>query len=686
VKEGKALSDSNVTIDASYPLWPAPFSMVMPIWSQGEHLSPQRFRRSRGGEHTHIMEGHKPMMSLAAVDFTRVRLQDRFWAPRLETNRKVTLPIQYKHLRKTGRIDGIDPDHRPGDRTAHHIFWDSDVAKWMETAAYSLATHPDPELEAQLDEVIAKFAKLQTSEGYINSWFTAVEPEKRWTNLRDWHELYCAGHLMEAAVAHFRATGKRGFLDMMCRYADCIDSVFGTEEGKLRGYPGHEEIELALVKLYDVTGESRYLELAKYFVDQRGQQPHYYDEEARKRGDDPSKWTTERYRYNQSHLPVREQSEVAGHAVRAMYLYCGMADVARETADQSLVTACNTLWDDVCLKHLYITGGIGQSNRNEGFTFHYDLPEETAYCETCAAIGLVFWNHRLLQLHGEARFADCMERGLYNGTISGWSLSGDRFLYVNPLASTGNHHRQEWFGCACCPGNISRMLASVGQFVYSERDDSAWVHLYAEGEGRLQVGGRQVTITQQTDYPWDGTVKLELGLAGPLSFTLAMRIPGWCREVTIMLNGNPVDITFIVEKGYAKLTREWRDGDTIELCMAMPVERVRANPAVRQANGKVALQRGPVVYCLEEVDNPVAPLNRIALPRDSVLEARYDADLLGGVIVITGEAEAIKADSSQTWLYGTDVPQTESVQITAVPYAVWDNREPGQMLVWLREA
>ena len=625
------------------------------------------------------------MMNLTAVDFTRVTLRDCFWAPRLETNRKVTLPIQYEHLQKMGRIAGIDPEYKPGDRTAHHIFWDSDVAKWMETAAYSLATHPDPQLEAQLEEVIAKFAKLQRSDGYINSWFTAVEPEKRWTNLRDCHELYCAGHLMEAAVAHFKATGKRHFLDMVCRYADYIDSVFGTEEGKLRGYPGHEEIELALVKLWKATGERRYLNLAKYFVDERGRQPHYYDVEARRRGEDPEKRGPGRYRQNQSHMPVREQTEAVGHAVRAMYLYCAMADVARETGDRSLVAACETLWEDVCLGHLYITGGIGQSGSNEGFTFRYDLPEETAYCETCAAIGLVLWNHRMLQLHGDARFADVMERGLFNGTISGVSLSGDRFFYVNPLASLGNHHRQEWFRCACCPGNIPRLLARVGQFFYSESEESAWVHMYAEGEGRLRVGDREVTIRQQTKYPWDAHVRLELNLARPATFTLALRIPGWCRQASVTLNGTLVSMAGMMEKGYLKLNRQWQSGDTIELCLPMPVERVRANPAVRQANGKVAIQRGPVVYCLEEADNPVTPLSRIALPRSSALNARYDRDLLGGVVVITGEAEVIKADPSRKWLYDTRAPQTEPMRITAVPYAVWDNREPGQMLVWLRE-
>ena len=623
--------------------------------------------------------------NLQAVDFTQVTIKDRFWAPRLDINRTVTLPIQYEHLKKTGRIDSIDPDHKRGDRSAHHVFWDSDVAKWMETAAFSLADHPDPKLERQLDEVIALFAKLQQPDGYINSWFTKVEPDKRFTNLRDQHELYCAGHLIEAAVAHHKATGKRHFLDIMCRYADYIDSVFGTEEGKLRGYPGHQEIELALVKLYDVTGNERYLQLAKYFIDERGQEPHYFDIEARKRGEKPEDWWARNYRYNQSHLPVRKQTEVAGHAVRAMYLYCGMADVARKTGDESLIAACHTLWNNVCLHHLYITGGIGQSRQNEGFSFPYDLPEETNYCETCAAIGLALWNHRLLQLHGDSRYADCMERSLYNGTISGVSLSGDRFFYVNPLASLGDHQRQEWFGCACCPGNISRLVASIGQFIYSSGPDSVWVHLYAQGEGQLEINGQQLTIEQQTDYPWDGDVTLSFRMARPLRFTLALRIPAWCGQASVKINGTAVDIAAANEKGYVKLNRTWHSGDEVELSMAMPVERVRANPLVRQANGKIALQRGPLVYCLEEVDNPIVPLTRISLPSESTLEAQFEPNLLGGIAVITGEAQYVAADDSQERLYSLDPPSCKSMTITAVPYCVWGNRDQGQMLVWLRE-
>ncbi|HHW19427.1 MAG TPA: glycoside hydrolase family 127 protein [Firmicutes bacterium] len=624
--------------------------------------------------------------SLRPVDLTKVALKDSFWAPRLEINRQVTVKSIYKQLKDTGRLDSLDPDYKRGDRNAHHIFWDSDVAKWIEAASYTLALYRDPDLERQIDEAVDRFARLQRPDGYLNSWFTKVEPDKRWTNLRDKHEMYCAGHLMEAAVAYYRATGKKKFLDIVSRYADHIDSIFGPENGKLRGYPGHEEIELALVKLYRATGNERYLRLAKFFIDERGQQPHYYDAEAKRRGEDPS-WRN--YEYQQAHIPVRQQKKVVGHAVRAMYLYSGMADVARETGDNTLLEACKALWQDLTSKHLYITGGIGQTGQNEGFTFEYDLPEESAYCETCAAIGLVFWSHRMLQLEKDRRYADVMERALYNGTISGWSLSGDRFFYVNPLASRGDHHRQEWFRCACCPPNISRLVASLGNYIYSESDTEAWVHLYVQGEAELEVGGKKVRISQKTNYPWDGQVELTLEPESPQGFTVALRIPGWCRKAVLRVNGEEVDIASVTVAGYARVERVWQPGDKIFLDLSMPVERVKANPRVRALNGKVAIQRGPVVYCLEETDNRVKPLTRIILPKTSQLIAEYRQDLLGGVVVITSEAQ-IDCTDWEDELYQQEpleslTADTRPFRITAVPYCVWDNREPGEMTVWLRE-
>lgn len=412
------------------------------------------------------------------IPFINVSIEDIFWEPRQRANREHTIPIEYQQCRDTGRIDAFRLSWKPGMKPVPHIFWDSDIAKWIEAASYSLANHPDPQLDALLDEVISLITFAQQPDGYLNTHFTVVEPEKRWTNLRDQHELYCAGHMIEAGVAHYQGTGKHTLLDVVCRYADHIASIFGTQPGQKRGYPGHEEIELALVKLYHVTGEKRYLDLSQYFIDERGKQPYYYDLEAVARGDDPKAYWAKTYAYMQAHIPVRRQNEVVGHAVRAMYLYSAMADLANETGDNSLLEACRTLWQDVCLRKMYITGGIGPSRLNEGFTNPYDLPNETAYAETCAAVGLVFWNQRMLQFDCDSRYADIMERALYNGVISGVSLSGELFFYENPLASLGNYHREPWFDCACCPPNIARRLASLGHYIYSQKDDEAVAPLY----------------------------------------------------------------------------------------------------------------------------------------------------------------------------------------------------------------
>ncbi len=565
-----------------------------------------------------------------------------------------------------------------------HIFWDSDVAKWLEAASYSLATHPDPVLETQVDEVINLIAGAQQPDGYLNTYFTVVEPEKRWTNLRDWHELYCAGHLIEAAVAHFEATGKRVLLDMMCRYTDYIDTVFGTAPAKKHGYPGHEEIELALVKLYRVTGEKRYLQLSEYFVNERGRQPHYFDREARQRGEDPAAYHHETHEYSQAHLPVREQHEVVGHAVRAMYLYSAMADLARELHDQSLFDTDRRLWDHLCTTRLYITGGLGPSRHNEGFTRDYDLPNETAYAETCAAIGFVFWNHRMLQLDCDARYADMLERALYNGVLSGVSLDGHRFFYENPLASLGMHHREKWFRVACCPPNIARLLASLGQYIYAANDTDLAVHLYIQSTAQITVGGREVTVQQETTYPSNGTITLRLRIDEPSTFGLRLRIPGWCRNAQLKVNGETFDIASHVEQGYVRVERIWQSGDRVELELAMPVERMYAHPNVRQDAGCVALQRGPLVYCLETADNNV-PLHRIVVPRTAELASQFEADMLGGVTIVRGE---VLIENDTDWvgrLYRSWPNSLLSRAISAIPYYVWDNRQPGEMRIWLRE-
>ena len=565
-----------------------------------------------------------------------------------------------------------------------------------------------------VEEVASLIAGAQQPDGYLNVYFTVVRPEMRWANLGMWHELYCAGHLIEAAIAYHQATGKRKLLDAVCRYADHIDSQFGP--GKREGCPGHQEIELALVKLYRATGEQRYRDLARFFLDQRGSSPSFFQreldaldpEDSRMNrhflgeGDvfDPrrsaelardilARTSTEHALIGRlalwAHLPVREQSEVVGHAVRAMYMYCAMADVAAETEDAAMLRACERLWKSVCERRMYVTGGIGPSSHNEGFTSDYDLPNASAYAETCAAIGLVFWNHRLLQLECDGRYADVMERALYNGAVGGVSLDGETFFYVNPLESRGDAHRQPWFSVSCCPPNIARLVASVGQYVYSESRSAACVHLYVQGRGELDLGGRKVMIEQKTGYPWKEKVTIAVRPQKAAEFTLALRIPGWCRAPRAKLCGRSLRLAPLVTKGYARIRRRWNPGDTIELTLPMPAERVEANPAVDADAGRVALQRGPLIYCLEEVDNG-ANLNDLVLPREAKLSARFDRNRLGGVVVIRGRARRMDRASWKRALYRFAGSGRRSVTLEAVPYCVWDNRAPGEMLAWIREA
>ena len=622
-----------------------------------------------------------PSAELRPLAWKDVTIEDRFWAPRQKTNREVTMPHVYRMCKETGRIDALRLQWKAGDPNPPHIFRESDVGKWVEAAAYSLATHPDDQLDKLADEVIDLFAGAQQGDGYLNAHYTVVEPGRRWTNLRDCHELYCAGHLIEAAVAHFQATGKRKLLDVLCRYADHIDSVFGPEEGKKRGYCGHEEIELALVKLYRATGNGRYLKLGKYFIDERGRQPHYYNLEAAQRGEDPKRYSAKDYSYSQAHIPLRQQSEVVGHAVRAFYCYSGMADIAALTGDAELLSACKRLWKDLTRHKLYITGGIGPSKHNEGFTQQYDLPNQSAYAETCAAIALVFFAHRMLQVEADARYADVMEQALYNGVLSGVSLDGAKFFYVNPLASAGGHHRQDWFGCACCPPNVARLLASLGSYVYSAAPGAAYVHLYVAGKATATVDGQELTLLQETDYPWDGDVKITLRLPRAAKLDLMLRVPGWCRQHKATLNGKPV--AGAIAKGYLRLRREWKDGDVVKLSLAMPVERVAAHPSVIDDVGKVALQRGPIVYCLEQCDN-AAPVRSVVLPDKAKLTARRNGRKLGGIVEITGPALAPAPKAWKSALYlRADQARLRPVTIKAVPYCLWDNRRPGAMTVWL---
>lgn len=638
---------------------------------------------------------------LDVIPWKNVDITGGFWAQRQQTNSDRTIPAISHQMKITGRLDAWHLDWKPG-QVVPHIFWDSDAGKWIEAAAYSLAKHPDPELEQLVDETIDLIEKAQQPDGYLNIYYTAVEPQNRWTNLRDRHEMYDAGHLIEAAVAYAQATGKDKLLKVLQRYADHIDRMFGPKADQKHGYPGHPELELALARLYAQTSDDRYLALSKYFVDERGRQPHYFDLEAQARGEDPKNFWAKNYRYCQAHIPIREQTEACGHSVRAAYLYSGVADVAAETDDRELATVMRRLWDDLTQHQMYVTGGLGPAHTNEGFTFAYDLPNETAYAETCASVALCFWAQRMFKLDPDRRYIDVMERALYNGVLAGVSYEGDTFFYANPLASFPNvnpfeqwsgitsekfYRRSEWFTCSCCPPNLARIVASVGAYFYTSSADTVYVHLYNDNRASLDVAGTPVQIEQKTDYPWDGKIDLTLTVDRPTRFNLALRVPGWCRDYRLEVNGAAVSLS--LTQGYAVLSREWKTGDVVTLTLAMPVERVAPHPEIRQDAGCVALQRGPIVYCLEEVDNGPRLAN-VVLPRDAQLSAGFDPALFDGVGVITGEGFG---DEPASWpegaLYAAESSLTyaqTSMTIKAIPYSFWCNRQPGEMRVWIRES
>jgi uncharacterized protein len=607
---------------------------------------------------------------LHAVPFNQVDVRDSFWAPRQETNRLASIPVNLAMLEKSGNIKNMELAAE-GAKSGFTgpVFMDSDLYKALEAASYSLTTHPDADLERKLDELIAKIGRAQQPDGYLNTYFTVKEPDKRWTNLRDWHELYCAGHLFEAAVAYFQATGKREFLQIATKLADNIDSVFGP--GKRMGYPGHPEIELALVKLSQVTGEKRYFNLARFFIENRGRR--FYAEE--------HKTPLDRYdgSYWQDDVPICDHTNIKGHAVRAAYLLSGATDVAAETGDRALLRMIQRVWRNTAEKNMYITGGIGPSAHNEGFTTDYDLPNLTAYQETCASVALAQWNHRLALLYGDSRYADVFERSLYNGVLAGVSLDGTRFFYVNPLESMGNHHRSPWFGCACCPPNVARTLASLGGYAYATSDSALWVNLFIQGSATAKVSGKQVKVEVVTEYPWHGQVLLKPRLEGSARFDLRLRVPGWCRGATVKVNGENAQAK--TDRGYLVLSRDWRTGDEVELNLPMPIERVAANPNVKQNANRLAIQRGPLVYCVEACDQP-EPISSLYLPAAAKLEARRDPQLLGGVVVIQGAA-AVAPEMDWTRTLYRSLPASTPAPLTAIPYYAWDNRKAGHMQVWL---
>jgi uncharacterized protein len=642
------------------------------------------------------------------VPFTSVRLADAFWAPRIETNRAVTIPVAFQQCERTQRvynferaaavlrgetIDDLAPPPYPFD--------DTDLYKVIEGAAYTLSVVPDPKLDAYVDGLIAKIAAAQEPDGYLYTTRT-INPKAphRWAGTERWqlerddsHELYNLGHLFEAAVAHHLATGKRSLLDVALKAADLLVATFGP--GKRSTWPGHQITEMALVRLYRVTGNDKYLDLAKFLVDERGPGP------------DPAKPTIfpngERanprgLEYNQAQQKVADQSEPVGHAVRAMYMYAGMADIAALTGDGAVQAAGDRIWTHLVDSKLYLTGGIGAAGGHEGFGAPFDLPNMQAYNETCASVGMDYWNHRLFLLHGDAKYIDIMERTLYNGLLSGVSLDGKTFFYPNPLESNGQHARAEWFGVACCPGNITRFMASVPGYMYAVRPgtsargtpDAIYVNLFAAGTADIDLGSRKVTLTQETRYPWDGAVTIAVAPAAPSTFTVNVRVPGWARDEavpstlyrfmdkarapTIAVNGQAVPLT--LDKGYVAVTREWRAGDTVALSLPMPVRRVLADDRVAANRGRVALQRGPIVYAAEWPDSPDGKVRNIVLSDDRTLQAAFEPQLLNGVVTITGQATGLSYDENGA-LKKREQP------FVAIPYATWANRGRGQMIVWL---
>ena len=637
---------------------------------------------------------------LSPLPVAAVAITDSFWAPRLEVNRTRTLDHVLQQIEGTGGLRNFDIAAGKATGTFGGPFWaDSDVYKWIEGASWTLARHKDPALDAKVDGIIARIAAAQQPDGYLDTFVQINVPDLRFRNFAFFHEDFSSGHLFEAAVAHHEATGKKSLLTVATRLADLFDREFGP--GRKDYISGHEGIELALVKLYHATGEKRYLDLAKAMVDRRGQKPSIFERQFRELDPDRTvdflgkplrigEWYERFYlkdprtfdtRYAQDHLPVREQKEAVGHAVRAMFLYCAMADLVYETGDAGLWEASKALHDSVTLRRMYVTGGIGPSAHNEGFTEDYDLPNENAYQETCASAAMVLWNHRLFSVTGDARYTDVMEQSLYNAVAAGVSLSGDLFCYETPLASRGDFKRSPWFGVPCCPTTIARFLPSLGRYIYSRSADALWVNLFIASEATAQVGNGRVKLQQVTNYPWDGAVKIAVQPESPGEFTLHVRLPGWASNPSIRVNGSPASPP--VSRGYAAIRREWKAGDTVELTLPMDVQRLTAHPRVLQAQGKVALRRGPLMYAFEQADNRDS-LDAVVLPRGAAFRTDFDPDLAGGVVTVTTEGLVRKPSDWAHRLYqSTDRSAPTPLQLKAVPYAIWGNRGLGAMIVWI---
>jgi DUF1680 family protein len=643
-------------------------------------------------------------VNITAPHLRDIRIDDAFWSRYVGLVQDVILDYQWRIL--NDEVGGAEKSHcvenfriAAGLSTGKFegmVFQDSDAGKWLEAAAYSLESRPNAQLEKRADELIDLIGLAQRPDGYIDTYFTLAEPDGKWSNLMEGHELYVGGHLIEAAVAYWQATGKKKFLDIMTRYADCVASVFGCGEGQLRGYPGHPEIELALVKLCRATGCRKYLDLAYYFISERGSTPSYFEEERRKLKEkyifrDFSKFDS---RYNQTHLPPAEQTTAEGHAVRAVYLYTAMAELAYEGNDAKLQKACETIYDNIVNRRMFITGGIGSACIGERFTCDYDLPNDTNYSETCASVGLAMFCKRMLRNTHDAKYADTLERALYNTVLAGISADGRRFFYVNPLEvwpeaclknPTKDHVkpvRQEWFGCACCPPNVARTLASLGQYVYGVDKDTVFADLYLSNKTSFRTGSGEFTLSESTNYPFGGEVTINVACGEPQKFTLALRLPAWSKKYSLTLGGRPCDFT--VKNGYAYITRTWSD-DEIKLTLDMAPRLVFANPNVRSDAGRAAVMKGPLVYCLEECDNG-ANLSALEIEPGVKLAEHFDPELLGGTQVVTFSGRRLTDEGWGDALYGGTPPKKEKAALKAVPYCLWNNRGGGEMLVWIRLA
>jgi DUF1680 family protein len=621
----------------------------------------------------------------------QVVLSDGFWKKWTEIVGEVSLNHEYVQMKFEGQVDALslDPLTHRGRKAdddwywGGSIFWDSDLAKWLEAASAKLERGPDPDLERLVDDTIERFAKAQLPDGYVNSHILTWRPNHRFKNLRDLHELYCAGHLIEAAVVHHEATGKTSLLNVVRRYADYLVKRFGPHPGQLHGYCGHPEIELALFRLYRLTKEKSYFELAQFFIEERGKEPNYFQEEAIRRVDARPfrpNHPGSPYAYMQADRPIRSHDQIAGHAVRAMYLYSAVADLAAESDDDGLLEVCRKVWNDVCATKLYVTGGIGSAAENEGFTSGYDLPNEKAYAETCASIGLFQFAHRLLHFGLDSQFGNVMETALYNNILSGIGLDGKSFFYENPLSSRGNHHRLPWpWWCPCCPPNLARLILTLPGYLYSQRGDAVAVHLLISSAVNLKLLNTELKLQVKSGLPFHGKTELIVETEIAADFSVAVRIPDWAGNPRVWVNEEKQDVQ--VKNGYLIIRRHWEGTSTIELNLELPVRRQFARYEVESDRGRVALSRGPFVYCLESIDNG-ANLDQILISTGSSFDPVDQPDLLGGLTVLKGEA--VREIPHDKTLYSTEPPERSPIDVTAVPYYAWDNRQPAEMQVWNR--